>query len=113
MTERTRQAIELLGIAVALGVLADLLLRATPWGINIFLWMIALAIAVAHLARKQTNTLSEDRKWLLVPALAGAAAFAWRDSDTLNFISFLALAGALSLSILRKQAGWLRLVGTF
>jgi hypothetical protein len=46
MSDRTRLGLGLLGAAFVLGVLGDELLRATPLGINLFLWVVALAITL-------------------------------------------------------------------
>jgi hypothetical protein len=40
--ERTRLGLGVLGVALVLGGLGDLLLRATPWGINFFIWVTAI-----------------------------------------------------------------------
>ena len=50
MDERTRLGLGVLGAALFLGVLGDGLLRATPWGINLLVWVAALvgaSVAVA------------------------------------------------------------------
>src|ERR687898_547700 len=46
MSDRTRFGLGLLGAAFVLGVLGDELLRATPLGINLFLWFAALLVAL-------------------------------------------------------------------
>ena len=42
MGERTRLGLGLIGVALVLGVLGDILLRATPWGVNFFVWITLL-----------------------------------------------------------------------
>jgi hypothetical protein len=44
---KTRLGLGILGAALALGLLGDWLLRATPWGVNLFLWVAALVFAAA------------------------------------------------------------------
>jgi Domain of unknown function (DUF4153) len=51
MNERTRQGLIVVGAALALGILGDALLRATPWGLNLLVWIAALAAAGAALGR--------------------------------------------------------------
>jgi hypothetical protein len=57
----------ILGAAVVLGLLGDQLLRAGPLGLNVFLWVAALAGAVLGLARYARVPLHGDGRWLLVP----------------------------------------------
>ena len=58
MGERTRLGLGVLGVALVLGGLGDLLLRATPWGINFLIWVTAivgLAILLARWGRVGTG----------------------------------------------------------
>ncbi len=45
MSERTKLGLEILQAAVLLGILGDVLLRATPWGLNVLLFILALVAA--------------------------------------------------------------------
>lgn len=49
MNERTKTGIEILQIALGLGISGDLLLRQTPWGLNAFLFNLAFASALLFL----------------------------------------------------------------
>ncbi|HSK74413.1 MAG TPA: hypothetical protein VK892_22120, partial [Pyrinomonadaceae bacterium] len=49
MNERTRTGLEILQSAVLLGILGDVLLRATPWGLNVLLFVGALVAAMTML----------------------------------------------------------------
>ncbi len=51
MGERTRLGLGVLGVALALGGLGDVLLRVTPWGINFLIWVTALVGLTILLAR--------------------------------------------------------------
>jgi hypothetical protein len=51
MDEQTKLGLGVLGAAMGLGPLGDWLLRATPWGINVLLWVAALAGAAVALTR--------------------------------------------------------------
>ena len=55
MNERTKTGLEILQAAVLLGILGDVLLRQTPWGLNVFLFVGALVAAFVMLVlrRKQ------------------------------------------------------------
>ena len=112
MKERTKLGLRVLEAALLMGLLGDALLRATPWGINVFLWAGALAAAVlALLVRWRRDVLSGEGRWLFLPVVLFAAFFAWRDSWTLRFLDALAVMVALSLVALRSRVGRIDLAG--
>jgi hypothetical protein len=112
MNERTRKGLDCIEAALLLGVLGDVLLRATPWGINVLLWTAALALALAALAaRWRSQLFKEHGRWLILPVLFFAAAFVWRDSLTLKSLDVLSLLLALVLVAWRAKGGSLRLAG--
>jgi hypothetical protein len=111
MGRHTRIGLGVLGAALGLGILGDQLLRATPWGPNVVVWIAALALACFAIARWQTVPLTGGGRWLIVPALFFAGALAWRDSATLRAINLLTLAGLLALATVRTRAGRLRVAG--
>jgi hypothetical protein len=88
-----------------LGLVGDLLLRATPWGLNVLLWVLAavgLAAAVAALCGAR---LRGEGRWLVAPMVLFAALFAWRASDALALINGVVLLGLLSLAAMRSRSG--------
>jgi Domain of unknown function (DUF4173) len=101
MSDRTTLGLGLLGAALVLGVLGDELLRATPLGINLFLWVAALAVTLVLLARWRGSSLTIGSRWMLPPLLLFAALPAWRDSPWLVGLDLLAVAAALALGALR------------
>lgn len=112
MSERTKQGIKALEAALLLGVLGDGLLRATPWGLNVLLWTGAVVCAlVVLLMRGRRRILTDGGHWLLLVVILSAAAFAWRDSLTLNFLAGLTLLVALSLIGWRARGGSIWLAG--
>ncbi|HEY6190669.1 MAG TPA: DUF4173 domain-containing protein [Pyrinomonadaceae bacterium] len=112
MNERTKKGLDCIEAALLLGVLGDVLLRATPWGINVLLWTAVLALAVAALtARWRSELFREQERWLIVPVLFFAAAFVWRDSLTLRTLDILSLLLALGLVAWRAKGGSIRLAG--
>jgi Domain of unknown function (DUF4153) len=119
MNERTKKGLDCLEAALVLGLLADLLLRATPWGINVLLWAGALAAALVALrARWRSSSsgntfLKDEGRWLVPSAFFFAAAFAWRDSMTLKSLDFLALLLTLALLAWQAEAKRMRLAGFF
>jgi hypothetical protein len=96
VSERTRLGLAILGAALALGVLGDLLLRETPWGLNWTLWALA-ATAAAWLAGA--------RRPLLLAALGCSALLVWRASPVLAGLNLAAAATALALATAPLRAG--------
>ncbi|MGD9932554.1 MAG: DUF4153 domain-containing protein [Dehalococcoidia bacterium] len=82
-------AATLLGAAVALGVAGDLLLRATPWGLNLFVFALLLAAAAVALPRAP-GLRRPKSSWWLVPALLFGALFPLRASETVSVLCGLA-----------------------
>jgi hypothetical protein len=97
--------------ALVLGVLADVLLRGWPWGLNVTLFTLALVGAVFVAARGGNVALKGGGRWLALPAVLFAAAYAWRDSSALFFMDFLMLLIVLALFASRSRAGRLRIAG--
>ena len=46
MSNTSKTALAILILAFVLGVLGDLLLRSTPWGLNVAIWIAALALGI-------------------------------------------------------------------
>ena len=113
MSDRTRLGLGVLEAALLLGLLGDALLRATPWGLNVFLWVGALVAGAHALSRRggARNLLASEGGWLWPVALAFAAFFVWRDSLTLRALDALVVLGALSVVALGARGGRVRLAG--
>jgi hypothetical protein len=110
MKDRTRRGLDVLQAALILGVVGNALLRATPWGLNVLLWVVLLvAAALALMARWRRQSLSRDGRWVILPLIFFAACFAWRDSPTLKLLDGMAILLALSLAVLRTRVLSLRL----
>ncbi len=108
MTEKTWIGVWCIGAALILGALGDVLLRGTPWGINVVLWTASLvAFVVAPLALRGASWTG---RWTLPAALLFAAFVAWRDSAFLTFLDVCAVLACLSLAAW-GSAGMLRLRG--
>ena len=111
MGERTRLGLGILGVALALGGLGDVLLRATPWGINLLIWvtvLIGLAVALARWGRVRTGG---EGKWLVFVAVVFAAGVLLRDSPVVVFLDVLGVLISLSLAVWRGRGGSLRRTG--
>jgi hypothetical protein len=64
MTDRTKLGILVLIVAFALGVFGDILLRAKPWGLNLFVWIVALVASVVFIVRWRRVALNGSGRWL-------------------------------------------------
>jgi hypothetical protein len=98
MNEKTKTGLEILEAALLLGILGDVLLRETPWGLNVFLWIGALVAAMLMLAlRRRSERLSVQTIALHAALIFFAAMFVWRDSIQLKLLNALAILTILSL----------------
>ena len=110
MNATTRTGLTLLPCALALGLLGDQLLRATP-GLNVFLWILAGMAAMTFLTRRLGIAALGEGAWLAGPAVLLAAGLAWRDSTTLKTMDAIGLLLCLSVGAARTRAGRVRLAG--
>ena len=101
MSSRTRLALGLLGSALFLGLLGDELLRATPVGLNLFLWIVAIVAVLLVLSRWQRAPLAGGRRWMLPVLVIFAGLVVWRDSPWLVSLDIFAIVVALALGSLR------------
>jgi hypothetical protein len=108
MSHATKLALSLLRVALILGVVADVLLRHTPWGINILLWVTALSFSLVAVAQWNNLRLTGGGRWLIGPAVIFAAMFALRDSIMLNAANLLAILICLALLAYRAGQGRIR-----
>ncbi len=98
MNEKTKTGLEILEAALLLGILGDVLLRVTPWGLNVLLWIGALAAALIMLTLRRRSELFSRQSIALHAALIFfAAMFIWRDSVQLKLLNSLAIIAILSL----------------
>lgn len=105
MKDRTRRGLDVLQAALVLGMLGDATLRATPWGLNVLLWVLLfVAAGLMLVARWRHKVLSHDARLMALPLIFFAACFVWRDSPTLKLLDGVAILLALSLAALRTQA---------
>ena len=105
MGERTRLGLGILGVALVLGGLGDVLLRATPWGINFLIWVTALVGFALFLARRGRVGTGGEGKWLIFVAVAFAAGVVLRDSPVVVFLDLLGVLISLSLAVWLGRSG--------
>src|SRR5436309_417547 len=103
--EGTRDKWALVTAPVILGILADALLRALPWGLNVFIWVSLLAGFIIWATHDKTELWTKGGGWLVLPSVFFAAGFLWRDSQTLGAASLFALWVTASLAVFRAQGG--------
>jgi len=84
-------------LALALGVLGDLLFRHAGWGINVTVWMLAAFGAALLLRRRQPSPPLSSWIWVAF-ALSFLAIF--REAFTLRLITIIAMLGAVSYATL-------------
>jgi hypothetical protein len=109
--ERTRLGLGLIGVALVLGVFGDVLLRATPWGVNLFIWITLLVGLVVSFARWGRIVTGGEGRWLVLVAVVFASGIVLRDSPVVVFLDVLALLISLSLAVWRGRSGSLRRAG--
>lgn len=121
MNAKTKTGLQILEAAILLGLLGDALLRATPWGLNVLLWVGALVAVMATLVLRRRRELWTRETAALHAALIVFAAFvAWRDSTTLQvldvliILTILAVLSLPALNIKPAATGFLQyFVGAF
>lgn len=98
MNEKTKTGLEILQAAVLLGVLGDVMLRATPWGLNVLLFILGLSAAFVMLVLHRKREFWNKQTVALNGALVFfAAMFVWRDSAELQFFDGLAILTILAI----------------
>jgi len=112
MSQRTKIGLEILQVAVGLGILGDVLLRQTPWGLNVLVFNLAFAGGVLLLLwRHAPERLTVQTYSLLGALVFFATMFVWRDSiqlrvaDTFAIIVILGVLFLPTLKITAKIGG--------
>lgn len=101
MNERTKTGLEILQAAVLLGILGNVLLRQTPWGLNALLFIGALVAAFVMLVLRRKSELWNKQTIALNGALIFfASMYVWRDSWELKQFDFIAILSILAILIL-------------
>ena len=108
MSTTTKLALSILLAALLFGITGDVLLRTMPWGLNLLLWVAALALGLVAVAQWNNLPLTGGGRWLIGPALLFAALFALRDSIMLNAANLLAILICLALVAYRVLRGRVR-----
>lgn len=114
MNERTKKGLEILQVAVVLGVLGDVLLRSTPWGLNVLLFNLAFVAGTVILIRRHApERLTGQAIALFAAQISLAAMFVWRDSIELRVANTFAILGILGVLFLPTLKVTARVAGLF
>ena len=106
MDRKSLTAVSVLGAALILGIVTDLLLTETAWGVNVFFWSVS-ALAVIHVGMRSRDKRGLAPFWsLALLILVFAALFAWRDSLTLKVLDGLALFTLVALLAAKVRYEW-------
>lgn len=108
MDSKSKMGLEIIGVAVMLGIIGDYMLRATPWGFGAFLWLAALALCGYVFVQRWRNNQKPVQQGYMLLVLALALLFLWRDASWLKFINTLALLTGLALIVRQTQMNQLR-----
>jgi len=108
MNDRSKTAMQILQVAVGIGILGDILLRSTPWGFNVLLFNLAFAAGTLMLLwRHAPERLTRQTYALLAALVFFASMFVWRDSIELRIadtFAIIAILGVLFLPTLKVSA---------
>lgn len=114
MKERTKTGLEILQAAALIGVLGNMLLRHTPWGLNAFLFVTLFVSALVLLIRRHKPELMTMTNLSLAGAMIFfASMFLIRDAEELlvwDTLAILVIMGVLMLSSFDVKA---RIAGVF
>lgn len=114
MNTRTKTGLEILQVAIVLGLLGDILLRMKPWGLNALLFNVAFVAALVMLLRRHApERLTLNAFGLMGAQLFFAAMFVWRDSNELKVVDTLAIVGILGVLFLPTLKISARVAGVF
>jgi len=101
MNDKTKTGIEILQTAILLGITGDMLLRAIPWGLNVFLWISLLVAAMVAITVRRKSEHWTPQTIVLHGALVFfSLMYVWRDSSELMILNFLAIITILALLVL-------------
>lgn len=114
MNTRTKTGLEIIQVALVLGLLGNVLLRATPWGINATLFNIAFVAGMYMLLRRHAPDFLTRQTMALFGALIFfASMFAWRDSIELKTIDTFAIIAILAILFVPRMGLAAPVAGVF
>jgi hypothetical protein len=103
MNDRTKTGLQILQVAVGIGILGDILLRVTQWGVNVLLFNLAFAAGALFLLKRHApERLTAQTLSLFGALIFFASMFVWRDSMELRLADSVAILAILSALFLPK-----------
>ncbi len=101
---------------ISVGVAGDSLLRVTPWGFNLVVWVLFITLSVVFLFRQERQSMNRSQRLWFTVAVMFSLLFGWRDSTGLRPLNGLAMLGALGLAfwlagVGRRNVGGMVLTG--
>ncbi len=114
MNERTKTGLQIIQVAIVLGVIGDIFLRVTPWGLNVLVFNVAFAAGMIMLLRRRApEYLTRQTLALFGAQLFFAAMFTWRDSIELRVADTFAILAILSVLFLPRMKVPTQIAGVF
>ena len=111
MSQRSKLAFTVILAALLFGLLADRLLKETPWGLNVLLTIALLLAAVFGVSHWRRERLTGGGRWFALPALVFAGMLAVRDTATLNAFNVAAVLCCLAVLAYRGRTGRVLVAG--
>jgi Domain of unknown function (DUF4173) len=110
MNERTKIGLQILQSALLIGISGDFLLRRTPWGLNAFLWVMAVTVAMLAITLIHRKELWTKQTQVLYLALVFfSSTFLYRASESLlvfNVIAIFIIWAVLTLPNLKLSTNF-------
>ena len=114
MNTRSKTGLDILKVALGIGILADVLLRQTPWGLNVLLFNLAFVGGTTVLLWRRKPEYLTTQTWALLGAqVFFAAMFVWRDSFELRFADSVAIVVVMSVLFVPQMKIPPRVAGVF
>lgn len=98
-------------VCVVLGIVGNILIRDTVWGIGFAAFALVVFGAGALLAKQKPAPLTRGAMFACLGAVGFALLFGWRDSGTLKILNAFAVFMLLGLAAFKTRGGDLR-IGT-
>lgn len=114
MNERTKIGFQILQVALVIGILGDVLLRQTPWGLNVLLFNIAFVCGMLVLIKRNApERLTWNTIALFGAQIFFAAMYVWRDTEELLVADTIAIIAILSVLFLPRIKVSAQIAGAF
>jgi hypothetical protein len=114
MSGKTKVGLEIIQVAAILGVLGDILLRQTPWGLNVFLFNLIFVTGTSILLlRNNREMLTRQTIALLGAQLFFSAMYIWRGAPELLTADAVAIVVILSVIFVPKMKIAASVAGVF